>query len=45
MKISNINVMSRSRRRRRKGSGAFPGKMLTVRIIENNKIIAYFRSG
>ena len=27
------------------GSGALPGKMLLVRIIENNKIEAYFRSG
>ena len=27
------------------GSGALPGKMLLVRIIENNKIYAYFRSG
>ncbi len=27
------------------GSGALPGKMLLVRIIENNKIDAYFRSG
>ena len=27
------------------GSGALPGKMLLVRIIENNKIAAYFRSG
>ena len=25
--------------------GALPGKMLLVRIIENNKIDAYFRSG
>ena len=27
------------------GSGALCGKMLLVRIIENNKIGAYFRSG
>ncbi len=27
------------------GSGALSGKMLLVRIIENNKIDAYFRSG
>ncbi len=27
------------------GSGALPGKMLLVRIIENNKIYAYFTSG
>ncbi len=27
------------------GSGALPGKMLLVRIIENNIIDAYFRSG
>ena len=27
------------------GSCALPGKMLLVRIIENNKIDAYFRSG
>ncbi len=27
------------------GSGALPCKMLVVRIIENNKIDAYFRSG
>ena len=27
------------------GSGALPGKMLPVRIIENNKIDAHFRSG
>ena len=27
------------------GSGALPGKMLLVRIIENNKIDAYFRLG
>ncbi len=27
------------------GSGAICGKMLFVRIIENNKIDAYFRSG
>ena len=27
------------------GSGVLPGKMLLVRIIENNKIDAYFRSG
>ncbi len=26
------------------GSGALPGKMLLVRIIENNKIDAYFKS-
>ena len=26
------------------GSSALPGKMLLVRIIENNKIDAYFRS-
>ncbi len=25
--------------------GALPGKMLLVKIIENNKIDAYFRSG
>ncbi len=30
---------------RTNGSGALPGKMLFVRIIENNKIYAYFRSG
>ena len=29
----------------RLGTGALPGKMLLVRIIENNKIDAYFRSG
>ncbi len=28
-----------------KGSGAIDGKMLLVRIIENNKIDAYFRVG
>ena len=28
-----------------KGSVALPGKMLFVRIIENNKIDDYFRSG
>ncbi len=27
------------------GSGALPGKMLLVRIIENNEFDAYFRSG
>ncbi len=27
------------------GSGAHPGKMLPVRIIETNKIDAYFRKG
>ncbi len=27
------------------GSGALHGKMLLVRIIENNKLYAYFRSG
>ena len=27
------------------GSGALPGKMLLVRIFENNRIDAYFRSG
>jgi len=27
------------------GSGALNGKMLHVRIIENNKIEAYFRTG
>ncbi len=27
------------------GSGALPGKMFLVRIIEHNKIDAYFRSG
>ncbi len=27
------------------GSGALPGKMLLVRIIENNKIDSYFRAG
>ncbi len=27
------------------GSVALPGKMLLVRIIENNKLDAYFRSG
>ena len=27
------------------GYDAFPGKMLLVRIIENNKFDAYFRSG
>ncbi len=27
------------------GSGALSGKMMLVRIIENNKIDAYFRSG
>ena len=27
------------------GSGALSGKMLLVRIVENNKIEAYFRSG
>ena len=26
------------------GSGAFSGKMLLVRIVENNKIFAYFRA-
>ena len=26
------------------GSGALPGKMLLIRIIENNRIDAYFRS-
>ena len=29
----------------RKGSGALSGKMLLVRIAENNKINAYFRAG
>ena len=27
------------------GSGAFSGKMLLVRIVENNKFDAYFRAG
>ena len=27
------------------GSGALPGKILLVRIVENNKIDAYFRVG
>ena len=27
------------------GSGALSGKMLLVRIVENNKIDAYFREG
>ncbi len=27
------------------GSGALSGKMLHVRIVENNKIDAYFRAG
>ena len=27
------------------GSDALPGKMLIVRIIENNRIVAYFKSG
>ena len=27
------------------GSGALSGKILLVRIIENNKIDAYFRTG
>ena len=27
------------------GSGALPGKMFFPKIIENNKIDAYFRSG
>ena len=27
------------------GSGALPGKILLVGIIENNKVEAYFRSG
>ena len=27
------------------GSGALSGKMLLVRIIENNKVSAYFRAG
>ncbi len=27
------------------GSGALYGKMLLVRIVENNKINAYFRAG
>ena len=27
------------------GSGALSGKMLLVRIVENNKIDAYFRAG
>ena len=27
------------------GSGALPGKMLPARIIENNRMYAYFRSG
>ena len=27
------------------GSGTLPGEMLLARIIENNKIDAYFRSG
>ena len=27
------------------GSGALTGKMLLVRIVENNKIGAYFRAG
>ena len=26
------------------GSGALSGKMLLVRIVENNKIFAYFRA-
>ena len=29
----------------KKGSGALSGKMLRVRIVENNKIDAYFRAG
>ncbi len=36
--------MKARRKRRRKGSGAL-SKMLLVRIIENTKIDAYFRSG
>ncbi len=27
------------------GSGIFPGKMMLVRIIENNENDAYYRSG
>ena len=27
------------------GSGALSGKMLLVRIVENNKIYAYFKAG
>ena len=30
---------------KREGSGAYPGNMLLVRFIENNKINDYFRSG
>ncbi len=30
---------------RKIGSGALSGKMLLVRIIENDKIVAYLRSG
>ena len=30
---------------REENNGAFSGKMLLVRIIENNKIYTYFRSG
>ena len=29
----------------KRGSGAFSGKILLVRIVENNKIDAYFRAG
>ena len=29
----------------KKGSGALSGKMLLVRIVENNNINAYFRAG
>ena len=28
-----------------RGSGALPGKILLIRIIEKNRIDAYFRSG
>ena len=31
--------------RKKIGSGELPGKMLLVRIIENNEINAYFSSG
>ncbi len=30
---------------KKRGSGALSGKMLLVRIVENNKIDAYFRAG
>ncbi len=30
---------------KREGSGAYPGNMLHVRFIENDKIDNYFRSG